>query len=90
MSDEKAVLVLGPVTDTKWVQDALEVTAGCGHKCWLSPGSHETFLDENIKSMCIPCLGGEKAVVGALLAGKGRAADKDEVIRELKKILGLP
>lgn len=91
MSEEsKAVLVLSPITDTKWVQEAYEVTAGCGHQCWLSPGSQENFLDENIRSMCIPCIGGDKEIVGAILAGKGRPANKSEVVRELKRILGLP
>ena len=89
MSEEKAVLVLSPTEEHKWVEDAVEVTAGCGHQCWLSPGSAETFLNPDIDSKCTVCVGGDPALVQMILEGKGKAADRDEVIRYLKKALGL-
>jgi hypothetical protein len=86
---EHAVLVLSPVTHAKWVPEAYEVTAGCGHQCWLSPGSEKAFVDPNIDSKCIPCLGGQPAIVASILSGAGRAADPQEVVRALRRELGL-
>ena len=85
---ERPVLVLSPIHDDKWVEEAYEVTAGCGHKCWLSPGSQDAFLNPDNDSKCIDCLGGQAAVVAAILKG-ARAASPEEVIRALRKELGI-
>jgi hypothetical protein len=86
---EKEVLVLSPISDPRAVEDAFEVTAACGHKCWLSPGSQKHFLDENIESRCLTCFGGNDALAKHILGGTGHAADREELVRELRKALGL-
>ena len=86
---ERAKLVLSPITDKKHVEDAYEVTATCGHKCWLSPGSQSAFMNPYNDSICVPCLGGEPALVAEILKG-AEAADPAEVVANLRKALGLP
>jgi len=86
---ERAKLVLSPIEDDKHVEDAYEVTATCGHKCWLSPGSQSAFMNPDNDSICVPCLGGDAALVAAVLKG-AKAADPAEVVANLRKALGLP
>jgi len=87
--EREVILILSPITDEKGIEDAYEVTASCGHKCWLSPGSQKTFLDEGITSRCIDCAGGKPAMVKMILDGMAKSADPAELVRALRKELGL-
>lgn len=84
---ERQLLILGPATEPKGVEDAYAVTAGCGHQCWLSPGSQVAFMSENTDSKCVACFGGEEAMKEAIKSGKGKPADAGELVREFRKWL---
>jgi hypothetical protein len=88
MSDRN-LLVLSPITQEKAIPEAYEVTAACGHRCWLSPGSQEHFLTKDVESICTPCFGGDQEIKRALQAGEGVPADALELVKALRKELGL-
>jgi hypothetical protein len=85
---EKKLLVLGQIHDD-CVDGSTQVTASCGHECWLAPGSQTIFNDPDTETKCVECFGGYGAIAEGILAGKAVSPDVDELRREIKKMFGV-
>lgn len=84
---EQSVLVLSPTTEKAPVAGSRQVTADCGHECWVSPGSAESFEREDVYTKCVPCAGGPEALMERLASGGFEIPDPQEVVTALFDIM---
>ena len=53
---ETVVMLLSPLgMGSGGVPGAMQVTADCGHQCWISPSGVQTMLSMGAKSRCMDC-----------------------------------
>lgn len=83
--DDRPMLILSPTSGMNFTGGE-EVTADCGHRCWLSPGSLEAYFNPRIRSVCSECAGGHEYIAKKLDEGAFELPDPREVATALRQL----